>query len=98
MAGPAFLVHQVGDHVGVAVRDLSTGEARGETLDDQSSVTVTLTDEVPLGHKVALADITAGSDVIEYGLRVAIASQDISKGQHVHTHNVRSARWQNSVA
>jgi (2R)-sulfolactate sulfo-lyase subunit alpha len=98
MAGPAFLVHHVGDHVGVAVRDLSAGEARGETLDDQSTVEVTVTEDVQLGHKVALQDLTAGEDVIEYGLRIGIASADISKGQHVHTHNVRSARWQNSVA
>lgn len=98
MAGPAFLVHHVGDHVGVAVRDLSAGETRGETLDDQSSVEVSVTEDVPLGHKVALEDISAGADVIEYGLRIGIASADIRKGQHVHVHNVRSARWQNSVA
>ena len=98
MAGPDFLVHHAGDHVGVAVRDLSAGEARGETLDDQSAVAVTVTDDVPLGHKVALEDISADADVIEYGLRIGVASADISKGQHVHVHNVRSARWQNSVA
>ena len=39
-----------------------------------------------------------GEDVIEYGVRTAIASADITRGDYVHIHNVRSARWQNSVA
>lgn len=98
MAGPAFLVHRVGDHVGVAVRDLSAGDTRGETLDNQSPVDVAVTEDVPLGHKVALEDVASGADVIEYGLRIGVATADIRKGQHVHVHNVRSARWQNSVA
>jgi (2R)-sulfolactate sulfo-lyase subunit alpha len=53
---------------------------------------------VPLGHKFALRDIDEGADVIEYGVRVAVASRPIRKGEHVHVHNVRSARWQQSVA
>ena len=98
MAGPDFLVHHNGDHVGVAVADLSPGPARGETLDDQTSIEVDVLDTVPLGHKVALGDLAEGSDLIEYGLRVGIVSADIARGQHVHVHNVRSARWQNSIA
>ncbi len=39
-----------------------------------------------------------GADVIEYGVRTAIASADITTGDYVHIHNVRSARWHNSVA
>ena len=48
--------------------------------------------------KVALRDLSEGEDVIEYGVRTAIASADIATGDYVHVHNVRSARWQNSVA
>jgi (2R)-sulfolactate sulfo-lyase subunit alpha len=47
---------------------------------------------------VALTDTKSGADVIDYGVRAAIATADIVKGDYVHTHNVRSARWQNSVA
>ena len=97
MTGPAFLVHRADDYVGVAVRQISPGEVRGELLDDQSSVLVTAIQEIPLGHKVALRDIASGADVIEYGLRIGIASTDISKGQHVHIHNIRSARWTKSI-
>ncbi|GAB2765847.1 UxaA family hydrolase [Sinomonas soli] len=95
---PGFLAHYDGDVVAVAVRDLEPGPVEGGYLRGPASVTVELHDPVPLGHKLALADIKAGEDVIEYGLRIGVATEDISLGSYVHIHNVRSARWQNSVA
>lgn len=95
---PDFLAHDDGDHVAVAVRDVSPGEALVGFLDESESMRLTVSEAVPLGHKVALADVAAGADVIEYGLRIAVATTGISRGGYVHTHNVRSARWHNSVA
>jgi (2R)-sulfolactate sulfo-lyase subunit alpha len=59
---------------------------------------VELAEAVPLGHKFALHQIPRGGDVIEYGVRVAVATTDIAAGQHAHVHNLRSARWHSSVA
>jgi (2R)-sulfolactate sulfo-lyase subunit alpha len=95
---PDFLAHEEGDSVAVATRDLEAGTVEGGYLRGPASVTVDLRERVPLGHKFALVDIPEGADVVEYGLRVAIASKPIAVGQHVHVHNVRSARWQSSVA
>lgn len=95
---PDFLAHVAGDHVAVAVRDMEPGEALVGYLDESSSETIQVHEAVPLGHKVALHDVSEGDDVVEYGLRIGIASRDISRGAYVHTHNVRSARWRNSVA
>lgn len=95
---PDFLAHHDGDTVAVAVRDLGAGEAEGGYLRGPESVTVRLTGDVPLGHKFALTDIAAGAQVIEYGQVVAVATAAIGRGDHVHVHNVRSVRWQNSVA
>ena|SRR5690606_1873641 len=95
---PDFLVHREGDSVGVAVRDLTPGTVKGGYLAAPGAVEVELLEPVKLGHKIALVDIAEGADVIEYGVRVAHASQTIGVGQHVHVHNVRSARWQTSVA
>jgi (2R)-sulfolactate sulfo-lyase subunit alpha len=53
---------------------------------------VRLTEPVPLGHKLALTDIAAGQQIIEYGQPVGMATRDIRQGDHVHVHNVRSAR------
>jgi (2R)-sulfolactate sulfo-lyase subunit alpha len=95
---PDFLAHVDGDAVAVAVRDVDPGPARVNYLDERAPETVEVKSPVPLGHKVALKDVPVGADVIEYGLRVGIASAEITRGDYVHTHNVRSARWQTSVA
>lgn len=95
---PGFLAHHDGDLVAVATRDLSPGDVEGGYLRGPASVTIRVKDDVPLGHKVSLTDISAGDKVIEYGRQVAIATQNIAKGDYVHVHNVRSARWHNSVA
>ena len=96
--GPSFLAHKSGDAVAVAVRDVAPGIAVVGYLDETSSVEVAVRADIPLGHKVALTGTQSGADVIEYGVRTAIATTDIVEGDYVHTHNVRSARWQNSVA
>jgi (2R)-sulfolactate sulfo-lyase subunit alpha len=97
-APPGFLAHQDGDLVAVAVRDLEPGSVEGGYLRGPASVTVQLLDSVPLGHKLALTDIAEGQDVIEYGHRIGVAVKDIPAGGYVHVHNLRSARWRNSVA
>ena len=43
------------------------------------------------GHKYALFDIKAGENVIKYGNPIGHATDDIKKGEHVHTHNVKTA-------
>ena len=50
-------------------------------------------EDIPLGHKIALRDIKEGEKVKEYGEIIGRATKDISKGSHVHVHNIRSLRW-----
>jgi len=89
-----FLVHKNGDSVGVAVKDLKPGEnARGRCLTENAEYLVKILDEIPLGHKIALKDIKENEIVIEYGEGIGIATKDVCKGEHVHVHNLRSARW-----
>lgn len=95
---PGFLAHRQGDGVAVAVADLPKGPAEGGYLHGNADLQAELKEPVPLGHKFALHDIAEGDDIIEYGVRVAIATKAITKGEHVHVHNVRSARWHTSVA
>lgn len=42
------------------------------------------------GHKYALRDIKAGENVIKYGNPIGHAIVDIKKGEHVHTHNMKT--------
>lgn len=95
---PSFLVHNEGDSVAVATRDLKPGQVEGGYLVGPESVVVELKEPVPLGHKFALTDIAEGDEVVEYRNRVAIASKPIKAGEYVHVHNVRSVRWQTSIA
>ncbi len=49
---------------------------------------VTVRDNVPAGHKVALLPIEAGAVVRRYGQVIGRASMAVEAGRHVHTHNL----------
>ena len=61
-------------------------------LDERDNVAVCLSEgaSVPVGHKVALSDIKKGDFVYKYGAVIGRAPADIQKGEHVHSHNLRS--------
>jgi (2R)-sulfolactate sulfo-lyase subunit alpha len=89
-----FLVHRAADHVGVAVVDIAPGEvADGVAMDTDAVQSVTSRGDVPLGHKIALVDLTANVPVIEYGAQIGLTRAPIQAGDHVHTHNIKTARW-----
>lgn len=89
-----ILMHEPDDDVGVAVDDLAAGSDIGAvTLEGKPVGSVTLLAAVPLGHKVAMRDITMGRDVIEYGRTIGVATQDAPRGSHVHIHNIKTKRW-----
>ncbi|TBW32798.1 altronate dehydratase [Siculibacillus lacustris] len=52
---------------------------------------VTLGDDIPQGHKFAIAEIAEGDRVIKYGAVIGIAKEAIAPGRHVHTHNLKTA-------
>lgn len=95
---PQFLLHQDGDSVAVAVDDLLPGQVRGASIKEGTWYEMQISHEVPLGHKFAMLDLAEGDTVLKYGIPVGVMTQPVSKGEYVHTHNVRSARWQNSRA
>ncbi len=43
------------------------------------------------GHKYAVRDITKGEKIIKYGFPIGIATEDISEGGHIHSHNMKTA-------
>ena len=42
------------------------------------------------GHKYAIFDIKKGENVIKYGNPIGHATEDIKKGEHIHTHNMKT--------
>lgn len=53
-------------------------------------VTLTTFEEIPLGHKIALSDLSAGADVIKYGYPIGHLLTDVKAGQWIHTHNIKT--------
>lgn len=89
-----FLVHAKQDDVGVAVEDIRAGETvQGVILEDESTVSVKALEDIPLGHKIALTSLSQGSTVKKYGELIGKAAAAIKPGEHVHVHNLKSARW-----
>jgi (2R)-sulfolactate sulfo-lyase subunit alpha len=93
----AFLAHHRGDDVAVAVRDTGPGDRSAAYLDSGERFGVQPREVIPLGHKVALRDLAEGEQVIEYGAVIGLTRRAVAAGELVHTHNLRSARWQKSV-
>lgn len=54
-------------------------------------VAVVLRDDVPAGHKFALAAMPAGAAVVKYGYSIGTARTAIAVGDWVHEHNVATA-------
>jgi (2R)-sulfolactate sulfo-lyase subunit alpha len=89
-----ILLHEASDDVGVATYDLKSGEeVQAVTLEGKPVASITLVDDVPLGHKVAMRDMAEKKHVLEYGRPIGYASCEIAAGAHVHVHNIRSLRW-----
>jgi len=95
MAIPQLLVHDKQDTVGVVVVEgLKAGtDMLVVVTADNSSFNLQSKMDVPIGHKVALADIKNGDTVVKYGQDIGKAVADIKKGEHVHVHNLKTKRW-----
>lgn len=47
---------------------------------------------IPMGHKFATRDLTAGEPVLKYGECIGITTAPVAAGEHVHVHNLESRR------
>ena len=92
---PHFIVHEPKDSVGVVVVDqIGAGEeVSGWVMETDETISMTATEEVPLGHKLALKDISVGETILKYGQDIGKAVGDIQQGGHVHVQNVKTKRW-----
>jgi (2R)-sulfolactate sulfo-lyase subunit alpha len=90
-----LLVHDHRDNVGVVVvEDLKAGtDLLVVVTEDNSELRAVNNQDVPIGHKVALEDLAVGDTVIKYGQDIGRVVAPIRKGDHVHTHNLRTKRW-----
>jgi altronate dehydratase len=74
------------DHCIVALRRI----AKDETIDLQDGTPPWIVrQEIPAGHKLAIANLDPGDEVFKYGWPIGVASHPIQRGEHIHDHNLR---------
>ena len=57
---------------------------------DTDILGVAASQDIPVGHKIALEPIKTGENIIKYGYPIGSAQEDIAPGRHVHTHNIKT--------
>ncbi len=92
---PHVLVHDRRDNVGVVVvENLNAGtDLFCVVTEDDSEFRSIVNQDVPIGHKVALKDLAVGDTVVKYGEDIGRIVAPARKGDHVHTHNLKTKRW-----
>ncbi len=79
------------DNTATALNDIDAGETISLVSKSGPVGEMTAKQAVPFGHKLAVVDIKKGDKVLKYGEVIGLSTQQISKGDYVHTHNVISA-------
>jgi altronate dehydratase small subunit len=77
------------DNVATALEPLHAGVNISVDVHGQSEE-IQLVSDIPMGHKFALKDMEEGEAVIKYGEPLGQSTTKITRGEHVHTHNVIS--------
>jgi hypothetical protein len=75
------------DNVATCLADIAAGADAAVMLGKEIR-TVRAAQDVPRGHKLAVAPIASGAAIMKYGEVIGKASADIGPGAHVHVHNV----------
>ncbi|NOW03383.1 UxaA family hydrolase [Clostridium beijerinckii] len=73
------------DNVVVALRDLSKSE-----IIEVENKKIEIKEDIKRGHKVAISDFKVDDNVIKYGYPIGHAIKDISLGEWIHTHNIKT--------
>lgn len=79
------------DSVAIALEELNKNGITSYKAGDKV-VSVTILQHVPIYHKFCIKNIKRGDLVYKYGQVIGKATQDIKKGQHVHSQNLVSIR------
>lgn len=83
--GQRYIKIREEDNVLIALAPLLKGEKVVSNNEE-----LTLLEDIPQGHKLAIFDIEKGANIIKYGYPIGKAKVFIKKASHVHTHNVET--------
>jgi (2R)-sulfolactate sulfo-lyase subunit alpha len=90
-----FVLHDARDTVAVVVVEgVRAGmELSGWIMDDDKMTSIVAKQDIPIGHKVALANMSPGDTVLKYGVDIGRVVAPIKTGEHAHVHNIKTKRW-----
>jgi (2R)-sulfolactate sulfo-lyase subunit alpha len=90
-----FVLHDAKDNVAVVVVEgVKAGQPlTGWIMDEDRMVEIGARQDIPIGHKLALADMKVGDTVYKYGEDIGRVVAPIRAGEHAHVHNVKTKRW-----
>ncbi len=74
------------DNVAVALENLNPGD-----ILQVNGRSVCVAEEIPRGHKVALTDLSAGSEVIKYGFSIGNMTEGVKEGCLVNERNLHTS-------
>jgi len=72
------------DNVAIALTDIPEG-SQVFLPDGRNFISLT---DIPYSHKVLLANLGAGDNVIKYGEVIGQVNADLQQGEWIHTHNL----------
>lgn len=81
----AYIKINPADNVVVAISPMSKGE-----VIDVEGRQISLLQDVPAGHKIALQAFTSGQHIIKYGCPIGHARMDIAEGEWVNEKNIKT--------
>ncbi|MFX0028297.1 MAG: UxaA family hydrolase [Candidatus Hermodarchaeota archaeon] len=86
MAKYKYIIIDPMDNCATALEDIPQ-DASVELQDK----TIKINHEIPLGHKFAIKKIEKDSNIIKYGEVIGISTENISEGDWIHIHNIKSS-------
>ncbi|MDJ0767715.1 MAG: UxaA family hydrolase [Ilumatobacter sp.] len=92
---PDIVIHDPTDSVGVAVVEgiEADQELAVWIMDTNESASVVSKEPIPLGHKIAMVNLTDGDTLVKYGHDIGRMIASCPIGGHVHVHNAKTKRW-----
>jgi (2R)-sulfolactate sulfo-lyase subunit alpha len=90
-----FVLHDPHDTVAVVVVEgvKAGAELTGWVMDEDRMVNLAAKQDIPIGHKIALKDMSVGDTVVKYGIDMGRVVAPIKAGEHAHVHNIKTKRW-----
>lgn len=90
-----FILHDPKDTVAVVVVEgVKAGmKLSGWIMDEDRLIQLEAKQDIPIGHKLALCDMSIGDTAIKYGVDIGKVVAPIKAGEHAHVHNIKTKRW-----